>query len=160
MRRLAMAGLVLAVPSLAMAAGSHGVHTSAPTAALRARSKVSSGDAVGSDIPPNHPPNPSRALVHSRPHVPAHALSRDEAPGGNHIFANPVRREVTRMSDFTVGCSALPALVTLGVPVLLDVPGIGEVSVPEETYYFPFIQCFRRTMRPTRASLSPTAGTS
>jgi len=29
---------------------------------------------------------------------------------------------------------ALPALVTLGVPVLLDVPGIGEVSVPEETY--------------------------
>jgi Flp pilus assembly protein TadD len=28
----------------------------------------------------------------------------------------------------------LPALVTLGAPVLLDVPGIGAVSVPEETY--------------------------
>lgn len=55
-------------------------------------------------------------------------------PGGHGIFANPVRREVTRHVRFHGGVLALPALVTLGMPVLLDIPFIGQVSVPEETY--------------------------
>jgi hypothetical protein len=134
MRRLAMAGLVLAVPSLAMAAGSHGVHTSAPTA--RYAPAVRSAPVMRS-APIYHP------TIHQTPHARSFTPGRTfqhtpsagmRHPGGNHIFANPVRREVTRHVRFHGGVLALPALVTLGVPVLLDVPGIGEVSVPEETY--------------------------
>jgi hypothetical protein len=133
MRRLTMAGLVFAVPSLAMAAGSHGVHTSAPTA--RAAPTVRSAPIMRS-APTYHP------TIHQTPHArsftPGHTFQHTRQtvfhPGGSHIFANPDRREVTRHVRFHGRLLALPALVTLGAPVFLDVPGIGAVSVPEETY--------------------------
>lgn len=55
-------------------------------------------------------------------------------PGEGGKFANPVRRAIAREVRLHGGALGLPALIILGVPVLLDVPDIGEVSVDEETY--------------------------
>jgi hypothetical protein len=113
--------------------------------ALRAGGEVGSGDAVRSDIAHNEPRKPSGSIVHSSPAPAAYPYAHGVRPsnsgsrtvfhtGGDRVFANPVRREVTRHVRFHGGVLALPALVTLGVPVLLDVPSLGEVSVSEETY--------------------------
>jgi hypothetical protein len=143
MYRLVMAGLVLAVPSLAIAAGSHAVHTSAPTRSA----PVARSAPVMRSAPISHTMShqghqarsfTSRTLQHT--HIPmgirpTYSGSRTVFhTGGSRVFANPVRREIARHVRFHGGVLALPALVTLGVPVLLDVPAIGEVSVSEEAY--------------------------
>ncbi len=133
MRRLAIAGLMLAVPSLALAAASHAVHTSAPAA----RYAPAVRSAPMRSAPIYHP------TIHQTPHARSftpgptffqHTPRTVFHPGGSRIFANPVHREVARHVRFHGGLLAWPALVTLGAPVFLDVPGIGAVSVPEETY--------------------------
>ena len=45
-----------------------------------------------------------------------------------------VYREITRRIDITGGVLALPKVVYNGVPVILDVPGLGFVDVPEHEY--------------------------
>jgi hypothetical protein len=136
MRRLVMAGLMFAVPSLAMAGG-HAVHTSAPTArsAPAARSAPISGPMTHQSHQA-HSFTPARALQHTPSDVrPFSSGSRTVFhTGGSRVFANPVRRPITRLVKFHGGVIALPALATLGAPVLLDVPDIGEVSVDEATY--------------------------
>jgi hypothetical protein len=142
MYRLVMAGLVLAVPSLAIAAGTHAVHTSAPThSAPVARSAPVMRSAPISPTM-SHQGHPARSFTPTlqRTHTPvgvrpSYSGSRTVFhTGGSRVFANPVRREITRHVRFHGGVLALPALVILGVPVLLDVPALGEVSVSEETY--------------------------
>ena len=144
MYRLVMAGLVLAVPSLAIAAGSHAVHTSAPTRSA----PVARSAPVMRSAPISH--TMSHQSHRARSFTPPWPLQHTPTPmgvrpsysgsrtvfqtGGSRVFANPIRREVTRHLRFHGGVLALPALVTLGVPVLLDVPALGEVSVSEETY--------------------------
>jgi hypothetical protein len=142
MRRLVMAGLMFAVPSLAMA-GSHAVHSSAPTArsAPAARSAPVMRSAPISrpmthQSHQEHSFTPPRTLQHTPGDVrPFSSGSRTVFhTGGGRVFANPVRRPITRLVKFHGGVLALPALATLGAPVLLDVPDIGEVSVDEATY--------------------------
>ncbi len=45
-----------------------------------------------------------------------------------------VNRPVARHVRLHGGVLAVPAVVAFGVPVLLQVPGIGPVSVPEDRY--------------------------
>jgi hypothetical protein len=45
-----------------------------------------------------------------------------------------VYREITHRIDIAGGVLALPKVVYYGVPVILDVPGLGFVDVPEEEY--------------------------
>jgi hypothetical protein len=44
------------------------------------------------------------------------------------------QRPITRQVVFHGGLLAIPAVVAFGVPVLLEVPGIGSVSVAEDRY--------------------------
>ena len=45
-----------------------------------------------------------------------------------------VYREITRRINIAGGVLALPKVVYFGVPVILDVPGLGFVDVPEDEY--------------------------
>jgi hypothetical protein len=45
-----------------------------------------------------------------------------------------VYREITRRTNIAGGVLALPEVVYYGVPVILDVPGLGLVDVPEDEY--------------------------
>jgi hypothetical protein len=45
-----------------------------------------------------------------------------------------VYREITHRIDIAGGVLALPKVVYSGVPVILDVPGLGFVDVPEDEY--------------------------
>jgi hypothetical protein len=45
-----------------------------------------------------------------------------------------VYREITRRINIAGGILALPKVVYYGVPVILDVPGLGFVDVPEDEY--------------------------
>jgi hypothetical protein len=45
-----------------------------------------------------------------------------------------VERAIARHVRFHGGLLAIPAVVAIGIPVLLDVPGLGEVSIPEDDY--------------------------
>ena len=45
-----------------------------------------------------------------------------------------VYREITRRINVAGGVVALPKVVYYGVPVILDVPGLGFVDVPEDEY--------------------------
>ena len=136
LRRLVMAGLMFAVPSLAMA-GSHAVHTSAPTVrSVPAARSAPISRPMTHQSHQEHSFTPPRTLQHTPSDVrPSSSGSRTVFhTGGSRVFANPVRRPNTRFVRFHGGVLALPALATLGVPVLRDVPDLGEVSVDEATY--------------------------
>ena len=45
-----------------------------------------------------------------------------------------VYREITRRINIAGGVVALPKVVYYGVPVILDVPGLGFIDVPEDEY--------------------------
>jgi hypothetical protein len=92
--------------------------------ALRSGGEVGSSDAVRSDIARNEPRKPSGSIVHSSPAPAVYTYAMGVRPsnsgsrtvfhtGGDRVFANPVRREVTRHVRFHGGVLALPALVTL-----------------------------------------------
>ena len=104
-------------PSISKAAGTH-FH--APRSAAP----------VFRSAPVFHPSLP-RQLARPRTFTPAiHAVGRPR----NHIFANPIRRAPERFVSFRGGRLGLPPLTGLVAPVVLDIPELGEVIVPQETY--------------------------
>src|SRR5262245_56225520 len=52
-------------------------------------------------------------------------------PGVKQPRPRAVYREITRRINIADGVLALPKVVYYGVPVILDVPGLGFVDVPE-----------------------------
>jgi hypothetical protein len=126
--------LLFSLPSLAVARGGFVGHSSGPVA----RSAPVSRQIIHHQ-PIYHAPMQHRAIHDPSQRAPAvvrhpYSISPTIHGGRSRIFANPVRREVTRHVRFHGGLLALPALVTLGAPVILDVPSIGELSVSEATY--------------------------
>src|SRR5262249_2646285 len=55
-------------------------------------------------------------------------------PGVKQPRPRAVYREITRRINIADGVLALPKVVYYGVPVILDVPGLGFVDVPEDEY--------------------------
>src|SRR5262245_14790381 len=53
---------------------------------------------------------------------------------GQQVRPRAVYREITRRINIADGVLALPKVVYYGVPVILDVPGLGFVVVPEDEY--------------------------
>ena len=90
--------------------------------------------------PAMHPSN--RPAPIARPHAVARVVGRPPVSGEpmrmpNTGLASPplhVERAVARHVRFHGGLLAVPVVVAIGVPVFLDVPGLGDVSVPEEDY--------------------------
>src|SRR5260370_7824997 len=128
MHRLVLVGLVLAVPSLAMA-GARAVHTTSRIAPVARSAPVMRSAPMRSFTP-------TRTFQRTPSGVPSFSGSSRTVfhTGGSRIFANPVRREVTRSVRFHGGVLALPAIVTLGAPVLLHIPSIADVTLPHDTY--------------------------
>lgn len=68
-------------------------------------------------------------VIHAGP-----TISRPAFAPHNPIYANPVRRAPDRFVRLHGSVIGLPALAGLLAPVILDLPGISEVIVPQETY--------------------------
>jgi hypothetical protein len=60
----------------------------------------------------------------------------EQQPSGSVQEVRPraVYREITRRINIAGGIFALPKVVYYGVPVILEVPGLGFVDVPEDEY--------------------------
>jgi hypothetical protein len=134
-RRLVIVALWFAGSSLAHAAGNHAVHTTAATH-YSPRARAATGSA-----PAYHPAtNQSRSFTPAHAHPmptavrPTYTGSRPELHTGGRPFTSPARREIARHVRFHGGLLALPALGNLNEPVLLNVPGIGDISIDEVTY--------------------------
>ncbi|MBR0937351.1 hypothetical protein [Bradyrhizobium jicamae] len=114
------AGTFLAAsPCFARAAG--GIH-SAPARAAPVNRSAPVARSMPSRVPvPQHVARPGAPTVHQ----PVHR---------ELLGANPVRHAPERFVRFHGGMIGIPPLIALPEPVFLDVPDLGEVIVPHETY--------------------------
>ena len=64
-------------------------------------------------------------------------IVREPTSTSNSRVASPslhVKRAIARHVRFHGRLLAIPAVVAIGIPVLLDVPDLGEVNIPEDDY--------------------------
>jgi hypothetical protein len=61
-------------------------------------------------------------------------LTGEEQQPVQQVRPRAAYREITRRINIAGGVLALPKVVYYGVPVILDVPGLGFVDVPEDEY--------------------------
>jgi hypothetical protein len=84
-----------------------------------------------------HRPTPkNRPLVMPRV-VGRSPIVREPTSTSNSRLASPslhVERAIARHVRFHGRLLAVPAVVAIGIPVFLDVPDLGEVSIPEDDY--------------------------
>lgn len=131
MRALAVLILILAMPSTAIAAhqayrGPPMARAAAPRPAFRPSPRLTP-----------RPPQPFRHnLGRSFVDRPPTRFPRGPAAMQRQRFVAPIAptRAIARRVRLHGGVLNLPAVVVLGVPVLLDVPGLGPVSVDERSY--------------------------
>jgi hypothetical protein len=89
------------------------------------RSAPAPGD-VGQDVTQQQSRTTDRRPLVGREHVPS--------SGARQVRRRAVYREPARRINIAGGVLVLPAVVYYGVPVILNVPELGYVDVPEDEY--------------------------
>ncbi|WP_439375372.1 tetratricopeptide repeat protein [Bradyrhizobium sp. DASA03120] len=135
---LLFAGSFIASSSVMARAGGGGyIHSSAPARSVstfRASPIVRSAPVYRTMPARVYAP---RQYVQPNPviHIgPVHTMQRAAFAPRNPILANPVRLAPERFVRFRGGTIGLPALTALSAPIILDLPELGEIVVPQETY--------------------------
>jgi hypothetical protein len=91
------------------------------------RSAPATGDGgAGQDAPHQRPQAADRPPPIGVEHAPS--------SGAQQVRRRAVYREPARRINIAGGVLVLPVVVYYGVPVILDVPGLGYVDVPEDEY--------------------------
>jgi hypothetical protein len=144
MKKLLLFGLLFAgsfmasSPLMARAGGGGYIHSTAPArlvSTFRASPVVRSA--------PIYRTMPAQVYVprqYVQPHTvihvePVHTMHRSAfAAPAIPVFANPVRHAPERFVRFRGGTIGLPALTAVSAPIILDLPELGEIVVPQETY--------------------------
>ena len=130
----ALAFLVNSYPALRRGRQQHG---------SRSAECASPGDAASRHQTEANPITPAAGrwararMRRNRSREPTSLLSRREAATKRrHATSSPARRvsAISRRIEIAGGALALPKVAYYGVPVILDVPGLGFVDVPEDEY--------------------------
>ena len=139
MKKLLLFGLLFAGSFMASSPvmARAGVHSSAPA---RSVSTFRASPIVRSA--PIYRTMPAQVYVprqYVQPHPvihvgPVHTMQRPAFAPRNPVFANPVRHAPERFVRFRGGTIGLPALTAVSAPIILDLPELGEIVVPQETY--------------------------
>jgi len=129
MRMVGSLMAILALPTIAQAQPQY--RSEAPSAAPTLR--------FGHGPTPKNRPQVMPRVVGRSPIVrePTSAAVREPTSTSNSRLASPplhVERAVARHVRFHGRLLAVPAVVVIGIPVFLDVPDLGEVSIPEDRY--------------------------
>jgi hypothetical protein len=80
---------------------------------------------AGQDAPPGQSRTDQRPLT---------GVEQQPSRAVQQVRPRAVYREISRRTNIAGGVLALPEVVYYGVPVILDVPGLGFVDVPEDEY--------------------------
>ena len=143
MKKLLLFGLLFAgsfmvsSPVMARAGGGGYIHSSAP-----ARSVSTSRASPIVRSAPIYRTMPAQVYVprqYVQPHPvihvgPVNTVQRPAFAPRNPVFANPVRYAPERFVRFRGSTIGLPALTAVSAPIILDLPELGEIVVPQETY--------------------------
>jgi hypothetical protein len=129
MRMVGSLMAILALPTIAQAQPQY--RSEAPGAAPTLR--------FGHGPTPKNRPQVMPRVAGRSPIVrePTSTSVREPTSTSNRRLASPplhVERAVARHVRFHGRLLAVPAVVVIGIPVFLDVPDLGEVSIPEDDY--------------------------